>query len=149
MSVAIPIRTNKAGTRYFTPRFVNIVVGETITWYNAGKDIHSLIFDTEIPPYDIKIGDVVPVGTLSRRFDFYVPRIDYSCATHPEEKGTIVIYEKNEGDGEITPFTMILRHKTPRCPRLSGTRANSVWKDSVTGYSQICFTRKISGSVDL
>ncbi|MGC2571854.1 MAG: hypothetical protein WA364_10125 [Candidatus Nitrosopolaris sp.] len=52
MSVAIPIRTNKAGTRYFTPRFVNIVVGETITWYNAGKDIHSLIFDTEIPPYE-------------------------------------------------------------------------------------------------
>ena len=96
MSVAIPIRTNEPGTRYFTPRFVNIVVGETITWYNAGKDIHSLIFDTEIPPYDIKIGDVVPVSTLSKRFDFYVPRIDYSCATHPEEKGTIVIYEKNE-----------------------------------------------------
>ena len=98
MSVAIPIRTNEPGTRYFTPRFVNMVVGETITWYNAGKDIHSLIFDTEIPPYDIKIGDIAPVGTFSKRFDFYVPRIDYSCATHPEEKGTIVIYEKSEED---------------------------------------------------
>jgi class 3 adenylate cyclase len=107
MSVAIPIRTNQPGTRYFTPRFVNIVVGETITWYNVGKDIHSLIFDTEIPPYGIKIGDVVPVGTLSKRFDFYVPRIDYSCATHPEEKGTIVIYEKNED--EMTE-TERLRH---------------------------------------
>ena len=63
MSVAIPIRTNELGTRYFTPRFVNIVVGETITWYNAGKDIHSLIFDIEIPPYDIKIGAITPVGT--------------------------------------------------------------------------------------
>ena len=68
MSVAIPIRTNELGTRYFTPRFVNIVVGETITWYNAGKEIHSLIFDTEIPPYDIKIGDVVPVVVDSSNY---------------------------------------------------------------------------------
>jgi hypothetical protein len=28
MSVAIPTRTNEPGTRYFTPRFVNIVVGD-------------------------------------------------------------------------------------------------------------------------
>jgi len=107
MSVAIPLRTNEPGTRYFTPRFVSIVVGQTITWYNVGKDIHSLMFDTEIPPYDIKIGDITPVGTFSKRFDFYVPRIDYSCATHPEEKGTIVIYEKNED--EMTD-TERLRH---------------------------------------
>jgi len=107
MSVAIPIRTNEPGTRYFTPRFVNIVVGETITWYNVGKDIHSLIFDTEIPPYDIKIGDITAGGKFSKRFEFYVPRIVYSCATHPEEKGTIVIYEKDED--EMTD-TERLRH---------------------------------------
>jgi plastocyanin len=64
MSVAIPIRTNESGTRYFTPRFVNMVVGDTITWCN-GKDIHSLIFDTEIPPYDIKIGDITAGGAIS------------------------------------------------------------------------------------
>jgi hypothetical protein len=29
------------------------------------------IFDTEILPYGIKIGDVVSVGTLFKRFDFY------------------------------------------------------------------------------
>ena len=86
MSVAIPIRTNEPGTRYFTPRFANIVVGQTITWYNAGNDIHSLIFDTELPPYDIKIGDIAPISAFSKKFEFYVPRIDYSCATHPEEK---------------------------------------------------------------
>lgn len=44
-----------------------------------------------IPPYDIKIGDITSVGTFSKRFDFYVARIDYSCATHPEEKGTIPV----------------------------------------------------------
>jgi class 3 adenylate cyclase len=107
MSVAIPIRTNEPGTRYFTPRFANIVVGQTVTWYNAGNDIHSLIFDTELPPYDIKIGDIAPISAFSKKFEFYVPRIDYSCATHPEEKGTIVIYEKNED--EMTD-TERLRH---------------------------------------
>jgi hypothetical protein len=29
------------------------------------------LFDTEISPYGIKTGHVVPVGTLSKRFDLY------------------------------------------------------------------------------
>lgn len=70
-----------SGTRYFTPRFVKMVVGDKITWYNANDESHSLIFDKE---------------SFSRTFDVYVPRIGYSCATHPEEKGTIVIYPKEE-----------------------------------------------------
>jgi class 3 adenylate cyclase len=109
MSVVIPKRNGNSGTRYFVPKFTKIVVGQTITWYNADDDSHSLIFDKEIIPYPAKIGDVRPRGTLSKKFDSYVPRIDYSCASHPEEKGTIVIYPKSE---DQMTNTETLRHLT-------------------------------------
>lgn len=76
-------------------------------WHNPNSDTHSLVFDNEIKPYNIKIGDVEPRGTFSKKFEIYVPRIDYSCALHPEEKGTIVIYPKSE---EQMTNTETLRH---------------------------------------
>ena len=83
MSVVIPLRSKGSGTRYFSPRFIKVVVNQKITWYNTDNDSHSLIFDRQIIPYNIKIGDVSPRGTLTKIFDSYVPRIDYSCAIHP------------------------------------------------------------------
>jgi hypothetical protein len=97
MSVVIPIRNDEGRTRYFSPRYAKITVGQAITWYNPGNEPHSLIFDIEIKPYPVKIG-IQPSSTFSKPFPFYVPRIDYSCATHPEEKGSIVIYPKDEND---------------------------------------------------
>jgi hypothetical protein len=94
-------------TRYFLPRFVKIVVNESVTWYNTDNESHSLILVKEIKPYDIAIGNVEPGTSFSKKFDFYVPKIDYSCAIHPEEKGTIVIYPKSE---EEMTNTETLRH---------------------------------------
>lgn len=109
MSVVIPLRSKDPGKKYFSPRFIKIVVNQTVTWYNTDNDSHSLVFDRQIIPYNIKIGDVGPRGILTKRFDSYVPRIDYSCAMHPEELGTIVIYPKPEN--EMTN-TDTLRHLT-------------------------------------
>ncbi len=96
MSVVIPHITNEPGIRYFMPRFVSIAVGQTIRWLNTDNESHSIIFEKEIPPYDIKIGDVGPNGECAKTFNFYTPRIEYSCAIHPQEKGTIAIYPKQE-----------------------------------------------------
>jgi class 3 adenylate cyclase len=136
-SVVIPADSGRIGTRYFNPRYATIAIGESIKWINADSRSHSLVFDLEIPPYGTKIGEVKPLDTFEKFFDVYVPRLEYSCAIHPQEKGSIIIYPKKADEMSNTdklrhlvgafdiklPDTGILNHlahaKTPTGHALS------------------------------
>jgi plastocyanin len=80
----------------FMPRFVKALIGGTITWSNQDQRDHSLIFEKQVAPYGYKIGELKPGESLSKIFDTYIPRIDYTCALHPEEKGTLSHGRKQE-----------------------------------------------------
>lgn len=43
--------------KFFYPRFINIQVGDTVEWINKDKHHHVLVFNKEIPPYEMKIGN--------------------------------------------------------------------------------------------
>ncbi len=114
--------------KFFYPRFINIQVGDTVEWINKDKHHHILVFNKEIPPYEMKIGKIDTNSTLSKKFDHLVPRIDYGCSLHPEEGGTIFIhinrkssfisstikdknkglskYLKNSNDSKFTPHLL-------------------------------------------
>ncbi len=82
--------------KFFYPRFINIHVGDTIEWINKDNQHHTLVFDKEISPYEIKIGKIDVNSSLSKKFDHFVSRIDYGCSLHPEESGTIVMHLKQK-----------------------------------------------------
>lgn len=94
--VTIPYSIGKSNHKYFNPRFTVIDVGETIKWINTDSKTHNLIFDKEVYPYKAEIGLIKPKESISREFNEYVPQIDYRCALHPEEQGTIVLYPTQE-----------------------------------------------------
>ena len=86
--------------KFFYPRFINIHTGDTIEWFNKDKQHHTLVFNKEIEPYEIKIGRIEPDSTLSKKFDHLVSRIDYGCSLHPEEGGTIFMQTNQKTDSE-------------------------------------------------
>ena len=108
-AVIIPRQTNEPNPRYFLPSHVRIIPGQQIKWMNADNRTHNLIFTQEIIPYGIRIGEIGPKKILLKKFDTYVPVIDYTCALHPEEKGKIVMYPKPEREMSNTET---LRHLT-------------------------------------
>lgn len=81
--------------RYFDPRFITIQTGETIEWLNDDTNKHLILSHKFGQPTDLlRIGPITPGEAQSRTIDYGVPRIDYLCSLHPEERGTIVILEK-------------------------------------------------------
>jgi hypothetical protein len=46
----------------------------------------------------LKIGPLNPKETKSKAIDYGISKIEYSCSIHPEERGTIIILDKNEGE---------------------------------------------------
>ena len=96
MSVVITPKIHDTNPMYFMPRFVKVPIGGTIIWTNQDQRDHNLIFERQVAPYGYKIGQLKPGESLSKTFDAYIPRIDYTCALHPEEKGTIIIHHKEQ-----------------------------------------------------
>ena len=86
--------------KFFYPRFINIHVGDTIQWFNKDKQHHTLVFNKEISPYEIKIGKIEVDSPLSKKFDHFVSRIDYGCILHPEEGGTIFMHSNQKTNFE-------------------------------------------------
>lgn len=75
---------------------MTITVGDQIEWINNDAKEHILVFRNERPPYEVLIGRIEPGKLISKSFDYLVSRIDYGCAIHPEENGTIIMYPKKD-----------------------------------------------------
>jgi plastocyanin len=99
--VIIPAKfTNKSlKVNYFIPRFKKIVKGEDVRWVNQDSNNHHLRF------YEVsgdKVRFLFDLGVIAhnkeviKKFDFNILRIDYLCALHDNEVGTIIIYPKPE-----------------------------------------------------
>jgi len=85
--------------KYFDPRFILIRRGETIEWKNDDTKNHMILSHKFEQPTDLlRIGPIVPGETQSKQITYGVSKIDYLCSIHPEERGTIVILEKDEDD---------------------------------------------------
>jgi adenylate cyclase len=91
-------RTN---VKYFSPRFIKIQTGQTNTWVNRDSEPHELVSGNAEhgrPDGILNTGIIEPGKSFSKRFDNSIPSIPYFCIRHPEERGTIIIYDKFEDE---------------------------------------------------
>ena len=99
--------------RYFSPRFIKIVKGDTIEWTNFDIRSHKLVFFYQIGNDLIKLGTLGPIpsrGVANMLFNIpNVIRIDYYCEDHPNEIGNVMILPKAE---EQMSNTELLRYIT-------------------------------------
>jgi len=70
--------------------------GDTVEWVNADTKPHLLILS--MGPKRVQKIPLPPNGRLQVQFktELKTKRIDYRCALHPLEEGTIVFYPKKE-----------------------------------------------------
>ena len=94
------LRNQKSGNvKYFAPRFIKLQTGQTNTWVNRDSEPHELISGNAEygrPDGIVNTGVIEPGKSFSKRFDNTIPSIPYFCIRHPEERGTIIIYDKFE-----------------------------------------------------
>ncbi|MGB7954936.1 MAG: hypothetical protein WCF23_13235 [Candidatus Nitrosopolaris sp.] len=99
--VIIPLKftNSKLKVNYFIPRFKKVFKGEEVEWVNLDSNSHHLKF-YEVSDNRVKfLFDLVriePKGSKRLKFDYDLLRIDYCCASHNNEFGTIIIYSKPE-----------------------------------------------------
>jgi class 3 adenylate cyclase/plastocyanin len=97
------LRIHKSSyVKYFTPRFIKMQIGQTNTWINRDSESHELVSGNAEHgrPDDILNTGIIESGkSFSKRFDISIPSsIPYFCIKHPEERGTIIIYNKYEDE---------------------------------------------------
>lgn len=83
---------------YFIPRFVKVLNGQEVEWVNLDTSSHYLKFyvlQEEAKPL-FELGPIETKKSRTWKFDYNQLRIDYRCAFHENEIGTIVIYSKPE-----------------------------------------------------
>jgi adenylate cyclase len=81
------------------PRFIKIRTGQVNTWINRDSEHHELVSGNAEhgrPDGILNTGVIESGKSFSKRFDISIPSIPYFCIRHPEERGTIVIYNKYE-----------------------------------------------------
>ncbi len=88
--------------KYFIPRFLKIRTGQTNTWINRDSEPHELVSGNAEhgrPDGILNTGIIESGKSFSKRFDISIPSsIPYFCIRHPEERGTIVIYNKYQDE---------------------------------------------------
>jgi plastocyanin len=92
---------NKVEINYFIPRFKKIRKGEKVEWINNDSSDHILKFYTNKrgrSKFLFELDRIQPRKTVSKIFDIDTIRIDYVCALHNNEVGTIIIYQKSENE---------------------------------------------------
>jgi class 3 adenylate cyclase/plastocyanin len=96
------LRNHKSSyVKYLTPRFIKIRTGQTNTWINRDSEPHELVSGNAEhgrPDDILNTGIIEPGESFSKRFDIRIPSIPYFCIRHPEERGTIIIYNKYEDE---------------------------------------------------
>jgi hypothetical protein len=84
---------------YFIPRFVKVLKGQEVQWVNLDASNHHLklykVLNNRVK-FLFDLGLIEPKRSIRKRFDYNLSRIDYRCALHNNEIGTIVIYSKPE-----------------------------------------------------
>jgi plastocyanin len=99
------LRNHKSSyVKYFTPRFIKIRTGQINTWINRDSEHHELVSGNAEhgrPDGILNTGIIESGKSFSKRFDISIPSIPYFCIRHPEERGTIVIYNKYEDEMNI------------------------------------------------
>jgi plastocyanin len=84
---------------YFIPRFVKVLKGQEVEWVNLDTSSHHLKFYEVLhdeAKFLFDLGQIETKESRKWRFNYSQPRIDYRCASHNNEIGTIVIYSKPE-----------------------------------------------------
>jgi plastocyanin len=114
-TIIIPKNTNHEKIeQFFTPRFMKITKGETVTWKNFDSRSHTLFLyhvtkEDGVKPIS-KLGPILPNRTATMKIDYdNIIRIDYYCENHKRETGSIVILPKAE---ELMSNTEQLRFLT-------------------------------------
>jgi hypothetical protein len=98
------LRNQKSSyVKYFTPSFIKIRTRQTNTWINRDSEPHELVSgNAEHGRPDgilLNTGIIKSGKSFSKRFDISIPSsIPYFCIKHPEERGTIIIYNKYEDE---------------------------------------------------
>jgi plastocyanin len=85
---------------YFIPRFVKVLKGQEVEWVNLDTQTHELKFYEVLQNEAKFLFDLGQIETkeksTTRKFDYDPSRIDYFCALHNNEIGSVVIYSKPE-----------------------------------------------------
>jgi class 3 adenylate cyclase/plastocyanin len=96
------LRNQKIGNvKYFAPRFIKLRTGQTNTWVNRDTEPHELVSGNAEygrPDGILNTGIIEPGKSFSKRFDNAIQSIPYFCIRHPEERGTVIIYDKFEDE---------------------------------------------------
>lgn len=78
----------------FKPREITVDVGETVSWKNTSKDVHTVSVDTELPPgvQPFHSGDVAPGASWSHTFSA-AGTYSYVCRHHKDHgmTGTVTV----------------------------------------------------------
>jgi class 3 adenylate cyclase/plastocyanin len=90
-----------SNVKYFAPRFIKLRTGQTNTWVNRDTEPHELVSGNAEygrPDGILNTGIIEPGKSFSKRFDNAIQSIPYFCIRHPEERGTVIIYDKFEDE---------------------------------------------------
>jgi class 3 adenylate cyclase/plastocyanin len=90
-----------SNVKYFAPRFIKLRTGQTNTWINRDTEPHELVSGNAEygrPDGILNTGIIEPGKSFSKRFDNAIQSIPYFCIRHPEERGTVIIYDKFEDE---------------------------------------------------
>jgi plastocyanin len=78
---------------------VKIQRGQDVRWTNLDTRPHSLLFYYYKNNEAFSVGEIptlMPNEPQSMTFNFEHERIDYHCQSHPNERGSVIIFQVNE-----------------------------------------------------
>jgi len=90
---------NTTEIRYFEPRVVKILKGQSITWINRDTKVHELTSgdaDSSLATEFFQTGSMLPGESTTVKIDSNLGSIPYYCTKHPAERGLIAIFQTDE-----------------------------------------------------
>jgi len=115
--VVIPrFEENTTEVRYFEPRVVKIVKGESITWINRDTRVHNLISgdaNSSLPSPFFQTGSMLPGESTTVKIDSNQQSIPYYCSMHPSERGVIGIFPTQKDQMTETDKSKFLNDINP------------------------------------
>jgi class 3 adenylate cyclase len=91
---------NLTEIKYFEPRVVRILKGQSITWINRDTKVHELTSgdaDSSLPTEFFQTGSMLPGESTTVKIDSNQGSIPYFCSHHPLERGLIAILQEEKG----------------------------------------------------
>ena len=91
---------NLTEIKYFEPRVVRILKGQSITWINRDTKVHELTSgdaDSSLPTEFFQTGSMLPGESTTVKIDSNQGTIPYFCSIHPLERGLVAIFQEDKG----------------------------------------------------